>query len=93
MALLLQNGKSTLIKTQTDIKSVTAILVRAIRQMRINSLSPFSLHLITVAWHTPSAGLSLVAACCSIETCKKKMSFKYAILKNDVLVSLVDLLT
>lgn len=75
VALLLQNGKSTLIRTQTDIRSmsltVTASLVRTIRQMRIKSLSPFSLHLITVAWHTPSDGLSLVAACCSIETCKK----------------------
>lgn len=61
--------------------SVYDCFIWIIRQMfyAVNSLLLSHLHLTTVAWHTPSTGLSLAAACCSIGTCKKsKLSFKYA---------------
>lgn len=81
MALLLQDRKSTLRRPKQASDQCLRLfhLNHKTDVYAVNSLLLSHLHLTTVAWHTPSTGLSLAAACCSIGTCKKsKLSFKYA---------------
>lgn len=77
VTLLLQDRMSALMRHRTGIGDQTDFNFIPIIQQMFMLLTSLLL-LITAAWHTPSAVLSLAVACCSIWTCRNtEISIKY----------------